>query len=469
MRFSTLQAAFGSASILLSAQPVSANLGHRHAHAHYSKRHGHAHQAEEAASAPIVARKAKCTLPDHPDLVYVPGKVNNGFAMSPDQPCEDGTWCPIACVPGKVMAQWKPHTRYIPGDSMYGGLYCNGGTPEKPFDSKPYCVDGTGAVKAVNKAGSVVSFCQTVLPGNEAMIIPTDVTDSVTLAVPGADYWAGTSAHYYINAPGIDSSKGCVWGTIDQPIGNWSPFVAGANTMASGETFVKIAWNPEYLKTPLKNTLPTYGLKIECPDGGCNGVPCSIDPSKDGLNGVSSPVATDGVEGSGFCVVTVPKGRTANIVVFNTDGSSGAPASSSKSKEPPKTTSVAKPTTTSTPSTSSAPPSTSSSTSTSSSSSSSSSSTTPSSSSAKSTTKSASRSSTTSDIFVGGIFQEQSASGETSIYSAPRSTAQPVASTTADAAGPSSATPSKNEGIAAEGDSAMAGLVVALVAAAALF
>jgi hypothetical protein len=49
-------------------------------------------------------------------------------------------------------------------------------------------------VKAVNKAGSVVSFCQTVLPGNEAMIIPTDVTGSVTLAVPGADYWAGTAA-----------------------------------------------------------------------------------------------------------------------------------------------------------------------------------------------------------------------------------------------------------------------------------
>ncbi|KAK4237753.1 hypothetical protein C8A03DRAFT_15748 [Achaetomium macrosporum] len=458
MRFSTFQAAIGSASILLSAQPVSANLGHRHAHAQYSKRHGHSRQGEEAASAPIVERKATCTLPDHPDLVYVPGKVNNGFAMSPDQPCEDGTWCPIACVPGKVMAQWKPNTTYVPGESMDGGLYCNGGKPEKPFDSMPYCVDGTGAVKAVNKAGSVVSFCQTVLPGNEAMIIPTDVTDTRTLAVPGPDYWAGTAAHYYINAPGVPASKGCVWGTIDKPIGNWSPFVAGANTMAGGETFVKIAWNPEYLKTPLKNTLPTFGLKIECPGGGCNGVPCSIDPSKDGLNGVSSPVATDGVEGSGFCVVTVPKGGTANIVVFNTDGSSGSPASSSKSKEPPKTTSVAKPTTTSTPSTSSAPSSTSSLSSA------------PSSSSVKkaSSTKSASRSSTTSDIFVGGIFQEQSASGETSSYSAPSSTAQPVASTTADAAGPSSATPSKNEGIAAEGGSAIAGLVVALVAAAAL-
>ena len=77
---------------------------------------------------------------------------------------------------------------------QYGGLYCNGGKAEKPFDNSPYCVEGTGAVKAVNKAGSIVSFCQTVLPGNEAMIIPTDVTDTVTLAVPGPDYWAGTAA-----------------------------------------------------------------------------------------------------------------------------------------------------------------------------------------------------------------------------------------------------------------------------------
>jgi len=46
----------------------------------------------------------------------------------------------------------------------------------------------------VNKAGRIVSFCQTVLPGNEAMVIPTDVEDTATLAVPGPDYWANTSA-----------------------------------------------------------------------------------------------------------------------------------------------------------------------------------------------------------------------------------------------------------------------------------
>ncbi|KAK4126570.1 glycoside hydrolase family 132 protein [Parathielavia appendiculata] len=461
MRFTTLQAAIGSASILFSAQPVSANLGHRHAHDQYAKRHGHGHghQAAEVLDAPKVApRKARCTLPDHPDLVRVPGEKNNGFAMSPDQPCEDGTWCPLACVSGKVMAQWKPNTTYNPNESMLGGLYCNGGTPEKPFKSAPYCVDGTGAVKAVNKAGSIVSFCQTVLPGNEAMIIPTDVTDTATLAVPGPDYWDGTAAHYYINAPGIPASKGCVWGKITEPIGNWSPFVAGANTVASGDTYVKIAWNPEYLSTPLSQITPTFGLRIECPSGGCNGLPCAIDPSKGGVNGLDSPVSTNGVGGANFCVVTVPKGQTANIVVFNTDGSSGSPGPSSSSNPPsaPSTTStVEKPTFSSETTTTTASSSAASSSSTSSSSSSS------------------AASSSTTDAFYGGMFQEQDAQGETSYYStSPTPTPQPAASSVPDTTAGAVSPTSSNEGaaaVAAERGSAIAGLVVALVAAAALF
>ncbi|SPQ20075.1 b638f745-59df-4872-aa2c-ce0742081764 [Thermothielavioides terrestris] len=460
MRFSTFQAALGSASILFSAQPVAANLGHRQAHAQYARRHGHGHShsrpAGELVGAPKVARKATCTLPDDPDLVHIPGAANNGFAMSPDQSCEDGTWCPIACVPGKVMAQWKPNTKYTYPESMDGGLYCNGGTAEKPFENSPYCVDGTGTVKAVNKAGSVVAFCQTVLPGNEAMLIPTEVTDTVTLAVPGPDYWAGTAAHYYINPPGTSTSKGCVWGTPSEPVGNWSPYVAGANTLASGETFVKIAWNPEFLGEALAKTTPTFGLKIECPGGGCNGLPCTIDPSKGGVGGLDSPDAATGVGNAAFCVVTVPKGGTANIVVFNTDGSQGsAPPSSSKAPEKP-TTSAAKPTT-HPPSTSSAPPTTTSTTS-------------------SSTTVSSAPSSSSSDIFVGGVFQEQTAQGQSTHYPAPNNATASAgtgsgaasASPTADAVSPVSATPT-NEGAAAEGGSAIAGLVVALIAAAALF
>ena len=126
MKFSIVQAAIGSASVLLSAQPASANLGHRHAHVEYARRHGHGHgheqrQADEIIGAPkVAARKASCSLPDDADLVRVPGDVNNGFAMSPDEPCEDGKWCPIACVSGKVMAQWKPNTTQVYPESMVG-------------------------------------------------------------------------------------------------------------------------------------------------------------------------------------------------------------------------------------------------------------------------------------------------------------------------------------------------------------
>lgn len=75
-----------------------------------------------------------------------------------------------------------------------GGVYCNNGEIEVPFEDKPWCVDGAGTVDAVNKAGDVVSFCQTVLPGYEDMIIPTDVYDSATLAVPGPSYWDSTAS-----------------------------------------------------------------------------------------------------------------------------------------------------------------------------------------------------------------------------------------------------------------------------------
>lgn len=78
---------------------------------------------------------------------------------------------------------------------QYGGLYCNDdGEIEVPFSDEPCCVDGTGTVEVVNKCGDVVSFCQTVLPGYEDMLIPTDVFDTATIAVPDSRYWDATAA-----------------------------------------------------------------------------------------------------------------------------------------------------------------------------------------------------------------------------------------------------------------------------------
>ncbi|KAL4795337.1 hypothetical protein BDV19DRAFT_362934 [Aspergillus venezuelensis] len=309
---------FIAASALLCAVAVEA-AQHNHGHAHR-----HLHGKKDV----VEKRGGSCEFPSDAGLVAVtPGSKNAGWAMSPDQSCEPGNYCPYACPPGQVSMQWDPDaTSYSYPMSMNGGLYCNDdGEIEKPFPSKPYCKDGTGAVEAHNKCGDVVSFCQTVLPGNEAMLIPTLVESVATLAVPDLSYWCETAAHFYINPPGKDPETACVWGTSSNPWGNWAAYVAGANTDGDGNTFVKIGWNPIYLElmTPFRNTRPDFGVEIECEGGSCNGLPCKIDPAKHDVNEVEGS-STDGAGGANFCVVTVPKGETAKIVVFDSAGGSGS-------------------------------------------------------------------------------------------------------------------------------------------------
>lgn len=238
--------------------------------------------------------------------------------MSPDQQCTAGNYCPYACPPGQLMAQWdKSATSYTYPQSEHGGLYCNDdGTVSKPFSNKEYCLNGTGTVKVDNQASKNVAFCQTVLPGNEAMLIPTNVGggNSQTLAVPDTSYWASTAAHYYVNPLGVSTDDGCVWGTKDKPRGNWSPYVAGANMDNDGNTFVKIGWNPKYIED--FSDLPSFGIRITCDDGDCNGLDCEIDPSKDGLNGVKGANVTK-ADNASYCVVTAKNNAIAVIEVFS--------------------------------------------------------------------------------------------------------------------------------------------------------
>ncbi|RKF66835.1 putative secreted beta-glucosidase adg3 [Golovinomyces cichoracearum] len=264
----------------------------------------------------IKKETSKCEFPSDAGLVAVTPKAKNaGWAMSPDEQCSPGSYCPYACPSGKVMAQWNPEAKaYTYPQSMDGGLYCDhDGKVKKPFPEKPYCVSGTGGVEAHNKIGMGVSFCQTVLPGNEAMLIPTHVEESTELAVPGTNYWCNTAAHYYINPPGVGVEDACIWGDGTKPVGNWSPYVAGANTDEFGKTFVKVGWNPIYTGSSLSGTPPEFGVRIVCEKGDCNGTPCSIDPSTDGVGGVTSADKANGAGGASFCVVTVPKGSKANI------------------------------------------------------------------------------------------------------------------------------------------------------------
>jgi hypothetical protein len=161
-------------------------------------------------------------------------------------------------------------------------------------------------------------------------------------------YFVLTAASFYINPPGYGTETACVWGTSASPIGNWSPYVAGANTDHNGDTFVKIGWNPIYLEptTPFRDVVPDFGVEIECEGNGCNGLPCKIDPAVNAVNEMIGSSSV-GAGGATFCVVTVPKGEKAHVVVFEKSGggsdsgkggSHSTTAASSTTSQPSSTT-----------------------------------------------------------------------------------------------------------------------------------
>ncbi|RDW91927.1 hypothetical protein BP5796_01321 [Coleophoma crateriformis] len=391
MKLLDIQAAIGTAMLVLSVPCTAKHGSHnleilekKHAHKrHHPSPRADAHLVEEK-----IEKRGTCQFPSDLGLVSVtPGEQNAGWAMSPDQPCTPGSYCPYACPCGKVSMQWDPAATSYP--SMNGGLHCDSnGQIQKPISAHPYCADGVGTIEAVNQASSSVAICQTVLPGNEAMLIPTEVGPGSTqnLAIPDTSYWLSTAAHFYINAPGVSVTEGCVWGDQSKPVGNWSPYVAGGNKASDSFTYFKLGWNPIYTDdSSWKNIMPTFGARITCDDNaGCVGLPCEINPSSiSEVNDIHALIPAIGAGDASFCVVTVPEGKTAKLEIFEVGGSS----SGSSSKAAPTTTPSPTPTPTPTPtSTSTSSSSTSTSTSTSSTSSSSTSSLSSSSSSSFSST-----------------------------------------------------------------------------------
>lgn len=95
----------------------------RRSHRHHSS--AHVSRAErghgiELKNLGVEKRTKKCEFPTDAGLVPVtPNDANGGWAMSPDQCCEPGNYCPYACPPGQVMAQWDPDaTAYSYPQSM---------------------------------------------------------------------------------------------------------------------------------------------------------------------------------------------------------------------------------------------------------------------------------------------------------------------------------------------------------------
>ncbi|KAJ9272825.1 CAZyme family GH132 [Paecilomyces variotii] len=353
MKFNAFSSRIAAVCVLFAAVEAS---GHNHGHIH-SRRHQHVSAQQKDQ---VEKRAVTCDFPTDEGLVAVtPSEQNAGWAMAPDRPCKAGQWCPYACPSGMVSMQWNPEvTSYTYPGSMDGGLYCDhNGNLQKGFPDRPLCEPGTGTVSVQNKCSSGgVSFCQTVMPGLEDMIIPTWVEGTADLAVPGSTFFAETAAHYYINPPGVSPTDACVWGDSSKAIGNWAPFVAGANTESDGRTYVKLGWNPIYTNA-YSNQVPEFGMEIVCDGDGCEGLPCKFDPASNGFNEMEGDY-TIGDGGAAFCVVTVPSGKKANIVVFEGSGSDSASTTSSSSSVAPTSTSKSsssKATTTSSASSTSSP------------------------------------------------------------------------------------------------------------------
>jgi hypothetical protein len=130
MRFLEAQAVIGAALLLLST-PSQAKHLHRAAHLEaLDRRHSHIRKLHASPSAGADAvelrdgleKRGQCQFPTGAGLVSVtPGSENAGWAMSPNQPCKPGNYCPYACPPGQVMAQWDPSaTSYTYPQSMVG-------------------------------------------------------------------------------------------------------------------------------------------------------------------------------------------------------------------------------------------------------------------------------------------------------------------------------------------------------------
>ncbi|KAJ1642642.1 hypothetical protein LPJ64_005521 [Coemansia asiatica] len=236
-----------------------------------------------------------------------PSDDNGGWAMSPNQKCMPNSWCPYACASGYYSAQWDPSAALYNGQgSMNGGLYADGsGKLSKPFPDRPFCVQGMMNAFIKNTLGQSVSACQTVYPGNEAMIIPTvaQAGGTAPLNVVPKTYWLGTSSQFYVNKAGSSGDQ-CIWGTENQPVGNWGPYIFGGGQGKDGNTYVSVQYNPLYVSKGY-STAEVFNVKIECGQGNCNfpaGGECKCEKGRCSVdNG---------------CTVTLPQGATANFVLY---------------------------------------------------------------------------------------------------------------------------------------------------------
>ena len=104
-----------SALLLLASGCVVAKHNHNHLEAIHKRHQLHREQhrsVPEAGESGVSLKErggGQCQFPSDAGLVAVaPDQQNAGWAMSPDQPCKPGNYCPYACPAGQVSMQWDP-------------------------------------------------------------------------------------------------------------------------------------------------------------------------------------------------------------------------------------------------------------------------------------------------------------------------------------------------------------------------
>jgi hypothetical protein len=120
-------AALGLALVIF-APACEATAAHRRIHNLFEKKHTHLHvrqpehdETQSRAADPSLLKRSTCAFPADadPNLVAItPDSTNGGWAMSPDQSCDTDSYCPYACKPGMVMAQWDPDSSFTYPASM---------------------------------------------------------------------------------------------------------------------------------------------------------------------------------------------------------------------------------------------------------------------------------------------------------------------------------------------------------------
>lgn len=117
MKLASIQAALGPAVLFFLVTSCQATPEHAKLHQRAMKpRHLHGHPRPRTGE-----RRGKvCEFPtdDANLLAITPEGKNAGWAMSPDQECRPGNYCPIACKSGMVMAQWEPGSGFSYPSSM---------------------------------------------------------------------------------------------------------------------------------------------------------------------------------------------------------------------------------------------------------------------------------------------------------------------------------------------------------------